>query len=429
MQQENPIPGYADSGMERRAGRLDHGSAPPPREAVTLMTGRGTAHPNQRQHEQQQEPEQRHFLSTSTNSHGVVAAAPAGAATTVQEEQRHDHVSSLTEAPDHSATSNPSPGPSLSAATTTGSNPAPAVGGSGVNVNVNVGVGGVVDKIIDSHAVIDKMTISPSTTTEAATATAENYEQQHVHSVYESIASHFSSTRYKPWPFVASFLASLPPGSVGLDVGCGNGKYLDVNRDIVILGSDRSANLAALARDLKVAGKDATDSTIRTSRNCGADVVGVADGLALPFGGGGSGGSTTTRRVDFAICIAVVHHLSTRERRIEGVRALLDCVQPHHGKVLVYVWALEQGSSRRGWDEGTADQDQLVPWVLKQKKKKAKEEEEADSNTKPAGTTYQRYYHLYRKGELEEDVVTAGGEVLDSGYEKDNWWAIASPKQ
>ena len=38
--------------------------------------------------------------------------------------------------------------------------------------------------------------------------------------------------------------------------------------------------------------------------------------------------------------------------------------------------------------------------------------------------TYQRYYHLYRRGELEGDVTAAGGVVCESGYEKDNWWAI-----
>ncbi|KAI7439648.1 hypothetical protein KC368_g11347 [Hortaea werneckii] len=67
----------------------------------------------------------------------------------------------------------------------------------------------------------------------------EDYEEQHVHEVYEQIASHFSSTRYKPWPIIERFLNTLPPGSVGLDVGCGNGKYLAVNPNIYILGSDR----------------------------------------------------------------------------------------------------------------------------------------------------------------------------------------------
>jgi tRNA (uracil-5-)-methyltransferase TRM9 len=42
--------------------------------------------------------------------------------------------------------------------------------------------------------------------------------------------------------------------------------------------------------------------------------------------------------------------------------------------------------------------------------------------------TYHRYYHLYREGELEEDVKAADGIVTDAGYEKDNWWVVAMPK-
>lgn len=67
----------------------------------------------------------------------------------------------------------------------------------------------------------------------------EAYEDQNVHAIYEAIAPHFSRTRYKPWPVVDRFLRSQLPGSVGLDVGCGNGKYLGVNPDVVIVGSDR----------------------------------------------------------------------------------------------------------------------------------------------------------------------------------------------
>lgn len=90
---------------------------------------------------------------------------------------------------------------------------------------------------------------------------SEEYENQHVHQVYEQIASHFSATRYKvglpvseqpislyiyvtnvviqPWPIVEKFLLDLPDGSVGLDIGCGNGKYLMVNPRLFIIGSDR----------------------------------------------------------------------------------------------------------------------------------------------------------------------------------------------
>lgn len=43
----------------------------------------------------------------------------------------------------------------------------------------------------------------------------------------------------QPWPIVERFLLDLPDGSIGLDVGCGNGKYLTINRRLFILASDR----------------------------------------------------------------------------------------------------------------------------------------------------------------------------------------------
>lgn len=253
------------------------------------------------------------------------------------------------------------------------------------------------------------------------------YEQSHVHEVYRQIAPHFSATRHKPWPLIARFLQSQPAGSVGLDVGCGNGKYLGVNGDVYLVGSDRSEELVRLARD----GVD-VDVDVGGGRGKRRREVLTADGLALPFRGGCA---------DFAICVAVVHHFSTRQRRVDGIRGLLECVRPAGGKVMVFVWALEQAGSRRGWDE-RADQDQLVPWVMRQpqqKKKKKKRgkgrgdgqgeeegEEEAKEEEEEEEKTFQRYYHLYRKGELEEDVEAAGGAVLESGYDRDNWWVIAA---
>lgn len=45
--------------------------------------------------------------------------------------------------------------------------------------------------------------------------------------VYENISSHFNETRYKQWPNVTKFIQSLNPNDILLDVGCGNGKYLN----------------------------------------------------------------------------------------------------------------------------------------------------------------------------------------------------------
>lgn len=130
----------------------------------------------------------------------------------------------------------------------------------------------------------------------------------------------------------------------------------------------------------------------------------VADMLNLPH---------PDSSFDFALSIAAVHHLSTPARRVQALSEILRTLKPptdQHdgGKALIYVWALEQKTSRRGWDKGD-EQDVLVPWV-----KKTTEE------------TFHRYYHLYEEKELERDIGTAGGRVVESGYEKDNWWAIAT---
>ncbi|KAK3490806.1 S-adenosyl-L-methionine-dependent methyltransferase [Neurospora hispaniola] len=406
------------------------------------------------------------------------------------------------------------------------------------------------------------VTVVPSSDTPSVAvdpeAEAEAYERANVHNVYEAIAPHFSATRYKPWPAVAQFLHAQQPGYVGLDVGCGNGKYLGVNKNVFMVGSDRSANLVAHANErvkelqkpqqqqpeaevvrARIGGskkekkhkqevptggeRESEAPNAAIGKETGSEVavandVLVADGLSLPFREG---------RADFAICIAVIHHMSTRTRRQEAIRQLLKCVRPG-GQVMVYVWALEQGESRRGWDEG-GEQDLLVPWVLKSQQPKPKKEKQPKASkqkqkwpqqqqqqqqqqqtheqantpmqqqnhdstesqeaitaksvgekeatptsssilspssvpkdasmtigggtgagvTEPASAAaaavagpdaktdtgdaaanadavFQRYYHLYRNGELEEDVLAARGAVVMSGYERDNWWVVAT---
>ena len=158
-----------------------------------------------------------------------------------------------------------------------------------------------------------------------------------------------------------------------------------------------------------------SENLVRIARKHQPHTSLVADTLVLPH---------PSSSFDFAISIAVIHHLSTPARRIQAIAAILDVLQPVPkidnsdeldreiaSKALIYVWALEQKHSRRGWDEGD-QQDVMVPWVMKQG---------AENSEK----TFNRYYHLYCRGELERDIAAAGGEVVESGYEKDNWWAIA----
>lgn len=134
-----------------------------------------------------------------------------------------------------------------------------------------------------------------------------------MHRVYDAIASHFSSTRHSPWPRVCHFLSSLPPGSVLADVGCGNGKYLGVNPEMIAVGCDRSSALVQICAE----------------RGFHAF---VSDALNVPL---------RTASCDACISIAVIHHFSTEERRLAAVRELVRLLKPG-GHALIYVWAFEQ---------------------------------------------------------------------------------------
>lgn len=270
---------------------------------------------------------------------------------------------------------------------------------------------------------------------------AEVKEEEYVHSVYNEIASHFSQTRYKPWPIVTEYLMSQGTGSIGIDVGCGNGKYLGVNPNVFVVGSDRSDGLIGCAHEI-----DSQYNVI------------IADGLRLPH---------RDNTFDFAISIAVVHHWTTRERRIRAIKHILSKVKSK-GTALIYCWALEQGDSRRGY-HGGMEQDVMVPWVLHETREKQQpvkgtknnQKSLSSSENKPdlsnvplkeratfvakwkkeqalkranerkkelddqnTNATKYRFYHLYREGELEEDCIQAGGTIVSHGYEKDNWYVI-----
>ncbi|KAK2912599.1 alkylated DNA repair protein alkB homolog 8 [Channa argus] len=144
-------------------------------------------------------------------------------------------------------------------------------------------------------------------------ADAAQLEEEYVHQVYNSIASHFSSTRHSPWPRVCHFLSSLLPGSVLADVGCGNGKYLGVNPEVIAMGCDRSGALVQICAER------------------GFQAF-VSDALSIPL---------RTASCDACISIAVIHHFSTQERRLAAVGELVRLLKPG-GRALIYVWAFEQ---------------------------------------------------------------------------------------
>ena len=90
------------------------------------------------------------------------------------------------------------------------------------------------------------------TTLPKSESEADRLEREHVHQVgssavphpsmnylfvqvYNQIAHNFSDTRHTPWPRVVAFLRTFSPGAFVLDVGCGNGKYMNTRNDLVMV--------------------------------------------------------------------------------------------------------------------------------------------------------------------------------------------------
>lgn len=243
-------------------------------------------------------------------------------------------------------------------------------------------------------------------------------EKEHVFRVYDHIAQHWHHTRGRRkvhWGRVKEFLESLAPGSLLADVGSGDGKYLDLAENVFAIGGDRSLRL------------------LEVSRQPHHELF-CSDAVKLPLRDG---------VFDAAICIAVLHHLASVDRRVAVLKELLRVVRPG-GRIMVQAWAMEQeAGSKRTFHE----QDVMVPWRLN---KKYVDEDvatggttgerssgEGQANDDESGVmkppqhvveergllTYQRYCHVYKRGELENLCRSVPGcRLIDCGYDRSNWY-------
>ena len=280
-------------------------------------------------------------------------------------------------------------------------------------------------------------------------------ESKHVHAVYDAIATQWHHTRGKRgvlWPGATLFLENLPKGSVVADVGCGDGKYFAAitAASSYVIGTDISEPLLKTAAS--ATGED--DAMLdgpqyqRLSKEKRAlslrPAVAVADCIHLPL---------RSKSFDAAICIAVMHHLSTEGRRMRCLAELHRIVKVG-GLINVMAWALDQEDDSKRKFHGT---DVLVPfnaqpkYLLNSLSSTLEDEEgnvesrsiHAAVDTLPKGkgvaqmmaeqytgaefdskknlVVFQRYCHMYRRGELEYLCGQVPGlEVIESSYEKGN---------
>lgn len=200
---------------------------------------------------------------------------------------------------------------------------------------------------------------------------ATEIERKHVHAVYDTIATTFDATRVCWWNAVRQFLNGLPVRAMVLDNGCGNGKYQRFPRpDLCWFGSDMCLNLLRLAAHRH---KDGTCDYLR------------ANALRLPY---------KSATMDACICVAMLHHLSTEDRRRACVAEMGRVLVPG-GRILLTVWANTGDANKAGGD-------QFIPW-------------------KAGEIPVLRYYHLFTEEETMRLWDRQTWRLVNLSYECANW--------
>lgn len=189
-----------------------------------------------------------------------------------------------------------------------------------------------------------------------------------IKSFYEEVGENFSSTRGSLWKDLLKFKTFVNNGDFILDLGCGNGRLLELfkNKNIKYFGLDQSRKLIELARK-KYQSKDYQF------------VIGQAENL--PF---------ENNKFDKVFAIALLHHLPDQDGQKKVILEIKRVLKPK-GLAILTVWNLRKTKFilkqifyrliyfKKFW--GLSFYDFLIPWKTKNK-------------------IYWRYYRAFSKKEL-----------------------------
>ena len=204
---------------------------------------------------------------------------------------------------------------------------------------------------------------------------------------YNLIAEDFSRTRSFVWEELKPLSQHTIPGDKVLDLGCGNGRLLQIfeGQNIEYLGVDNSEKLIEIAKEEHPQHK-----------------FQVADALNLPF---------PDNSFDKIYSIAVLHHIPSTEFRLQFLKEAKRVLKPG-GFLIITAWNL--------WQRKTAWKLLIKNIILKILGKSKLDFRDIfypwkDSSKKIIS---QRYFHLFTKKELKELFKKAGFEIKETGILK-----------
>ena len=189
--------------------------------------------------------------------------------------------------------------------------------------------------------------------------TPEIDEKKSVIDVYDTIGKHFSITRGYVWPGMKRFYKQIEDNKDALiaDIGCGNGR--NMVSGFKFIGVDLSETQCKIA-------KEKTGNEI---------ICGSVTNIPLD-----------DNSCDYAICIAVIHHLSKYKDRMKAIKELIRILKKD-GIVMITVWEYNKDDKKRN------KKHKMIPWILQKK-----------YGNFGRDITVDRYYYLFDPDEMEEMV-------------------------
>jgi ubiquinone/menaquinone biosynthesis C-methylase UbiE len=218
---------------------------------------------------------------------------------------------------------------------------------------------------------------------------------------WNKISISFDSKRSQPWRECLDFIENLKNTNVIMDMGCGNGRHLipSAERSKFVIGFDLSREL------LNIAKKKTAQKNLKN-----VDFI-HGDAAHIPV---------KNNYFDAILYVAALHNIPSREKRIQSLREMKR-IMKKQATALVTVWSRWQDKYRKEF---------IKKWF---KRTKNLEFGDIEIDWKLEKQAIPRFYHLYGKKELEDDIKTAGLKIekimklkLASKKYPDNYFAIVT---
>lgn len=201
---------------------------------------------------------------------------------------------------------------------------------------------------------------------------------------YSLIADDFSRTRSFAWDELKLLVQYITPGDKVLDLGCGNGRLLQIfeDQDIEYIGIDNSEKLIKIAKE-KYPQKNFQ----------------VADALNLPF---------PDNCFDKIYSVAVLHHIPSIEFRLQFLKEAKRTLRPG-GLLALTVWNL--------WQRKTAWKLLIETTILKLLRRSQLDFRDIFYPWKNSDKKIiaQRYFHFFTQKELKKLFKKVGFRIKEIG--------------